>query len=183
MAFELPRSRASSARGSDRGCRAPASAACPRAHSAPRFTGCVGIAFELDGAAVARLDDAGRTPAAHSRQVRRVVRRDAGHRLVGRDEIRNELSTCRSRQQAVTAARRAAETPSTLRNSRRLTPRFRRRRRGRWSMSVVAVGAIVPRLLAVGSWSNSYDALCAAVPSAIRHVAGRAHAFGRRYSR
>src|SRR5512146_409575 len=67
-----------------------------------------------------------------------------------------------------TAASAAPEAPMTLRNSRRLTPVFS-------LMSVVAVGAVVPRALALGG----IDWCCGGLTGGgwLRRVAGRLQPF------
>ncbi len=85
------RPRASSGRGTGPDCTVPAARPGRGAHSAPWFTGWSGIPFDLDRASIARFDDdaaPGRALAAG----RGVVRRDARHRVVGRDEVRESAS-------------------------------------------------------------------------------------------
>ena len=75
---------------SDRGCRAPAAPTDRVAQSAPRFTGCSGLPSSLiarPSRTSAITPHAGRALAAGGR----VVRRDARHRVVRDDDVRNEL--------------------------------------------------------------------------------------------
>ncbi len=63
----------------------------PRAQIAPRLVGCVGVALQLDRPPVHRLGDhAARRGALAAGGG--VIRGHAGHRLVGRDEVGNQLA-------------------------------------------------------------------------------------------